>query len=242
VATATGLDAGLLVGTADVILGAQSLARPHICIEVQHRPGLLGKVGITRNDPVLVPPWFDGIRIQHPPHCAPTDRFAQRFAGPGGDVSQGLPTQRLLGFCDEFTGEPLNQRMVQTEKKPPYGPVLARLPGKSPPWPTGGATVAPTADAAVPVPRPQCWTPAVVGAKAEPAWLVAAPDTERFFAVHAFRPAPRMLMGTRGGSSGGDHAWEASFGENDLAHPEHASHCSTASELENHDVISETEH
>ena len=63
-AAAAGLDAGLLVGAEDVILGAQGLALPHARIEVQNRAGLLGEVGITRKNPVLVPPRFDGIRIQ----------------------------------------------------------------------------------------------------------------------------------------------------------------------------------
>src|SRR5215475_11635770 len=47
-----GLNAGLLIGTEDVVLGAKALA----FIEVQNRASLLSKVGITRKDPVLVPP------------------------------------------------------------------------------------------------------------------------------------------------------------------------------------------
>ena len=89
---------------------------PSAHIEVQHRPGLLGEMGVTRKDPVLVAPRFDGIRLQNTPHRAPTDRFAQRCAGPCGDVGQGLSTQRLLGFRDQFTGDRLDQRVIQRGK------------------------------------------------------------------------------------------------------------------------------
>jgi hypothetical protein len=50
----TGLDAGFLVGTEDMILGTKALALPCAGIQVQNRAGFLGKVGITRKNPVLV--------------------------------------------------------------------------------------------------------------------------------------------------------------------------------------------
>ncbi len=53
-ATAAGLDAGLLVGAQDVILGAKRLALPQARIEVQNRSGLLGEAENSRKDPVLV--------------------------------------------------------------------------------------------------------------------------------------------------------------------------------------------
>jgi hypothetical protein len=108
-----GLDAGLLIGTQEVLRGAKRLAWPQAPREVQKRSGLLGAVGVTRKAPVLVPPRFDGIRLQHAPYRAPTHRFAQRFAGPCGDVGQGLATQRLLGFRDQCTGDRLDQRVIQ---------------------------------------------------------------------------------------------------------------------------------
>ena len=98
VAADAGLDAGLLVGAEDVVLGAKALALPSAGIQVQNGAGLLSEMGITRKDPVLVSPRFEGIRLQNPPHRAATDWFAQRCAGTDGDVGQGLPTQRLLGF------------------------------------------------------------------------------------------------------------------------------------------------
>ena len=92
-AALSGLDAGLLVGAEDVVLGTQRLALPRAHIEVQNRPGFVGEVGSTQKDPVLLPPRFDRIRIENLPHRATTDRFAQRVAGACGDVGQGLPTQ-----------------------------------------------------------------------------------------------------------------------------------------------------
>jgi len=224
-----GLDAGLLVGTEDVVLGAKALALPSAGIQVQNRSGLLGEVGITRKDPVLVPPRFDGIRIQNPPHRAATDRFAQRFAGPGSDVGQGLPTQWLLGFRKQFTSARLDQRVVQGGKKPPCGPVPARLPRKNPLWSNGGASVGPNADAAAPIPRPRGWTQAGVDAQAAPTWPVAATGTERSFAGQSFQPAPRMSRETQGGSSVEAHAWETSFGDSGSSDHQTASHFSSKS-------------
>src|SRR5262249_47969357 len=209
--------------------GAKALALPLARIEVQNQASLLGKEGITRKDPVLVPPWFEGILIQNPPYRAPADGFAQGFLGPCGDVGQGLPTQRLLGLCDQFTGDCLDQRLVERGKNPPCGPGPVCPPGQSHPGPNGGAIVAPNADAAAPVPRPRCWTYGVVAAKAEPVWPVVATDTARSFAGPSLQPAPRQSRETQGGSLVGDHAWETSLGNSDLsAHP-NASHFSNSS-------------
>src|SRR5215468_1145065 len=72
-ATVAGLDAGLLVGAQDVVLGPQGFALPQARIEVQNRASLVNEAGITRKNPVLVSPRFEGIRIEHPPHHAATD-------------------------------------------------------------------------------------------------------------------------------------------------------------------------
>ena len=117
-ATAAGLEAGLLVGAEDVVLGSQGLALPSARIEVQNGAGFVSEVGITRKNPVLVPPRFDGIRIENPPHRAATERPVQHFADPDRDVGQGLSAQRLLGFCDQFTGDRLDQCVVQRGKNP----------------------------------------------------------------------------------------------------------------------------
>src|SRR5262249_31276867 len=53
-ATAAGLDAGLLVGAEDVVLVPQGCALPHARIEVQNRASLVSEVGIARKNPVLV--------------------------------------------------------------------------------------------------------------------------------------------------------------------------------------------
>jgi hypothetical protein len=76
------LDAGLLVGTEDVVLGAEGLTLPAARIQVQNRAGLLGELRIPWKDPILVPPMLDGVSSQNAPYCAPTDRFTQGFLGP----------------------------------------------------------------------------------------------------------------------------------------------------------------
>src|SRR5215813_14591811 len=167
-ATVAGLDAGLLVGAEDVVLGPQGFALPQARIEVQNRASLVNEVGITRKNPVLVSPRFDGIRIENPPPRAATDRGAQHGVAPRSDVGQGLSAQWLLGFCDQFTSDRLDQGVVQRGKKPPCGPVPAGRPGKSRPWPSGVANGAPNADAVAPVAPPRCWTPAVVETRAGP--------------------------------------------------------------------------
>ena len=55
------LNAGFLVGTEDVILGAESFAFPDASIEVQDRTGLLRELKVPWDDPVLIPSGLDGI-------------------------------------------------------------------------------------------------------------------------------------------------------------------------------------
>ena len=50
-ATAAGLDAGLLIGAEDVVLRPQGLALPPARIEVQNRAGFVNAMGITRKNP-----------------------------------------------------------------------------------------------------------------------------------------------------------------------------------------------
>jgi hypothetical protein len=100
----------------DVVLGAKELALPGAHIQIQNRSALLGKLGILRKDPVLVPPRLDRVGGSHPPHHAPTDWFAQSVLGSGNDVCQRRPTQRLLGVCNQFICYRLDQRVVETGK------------------------------------------------------------------------------------------------------------------------------
>ncbi len=55
------LDTGLFIGADDVVLGAKGVTLPGARIQIQHPARLLGKVGITGKDPILVPPGFDCI-------------------------------------------------------------------------------------------------------------------------------------------------------------------------------------
>src|SRR5262249_42469702 len=154
------------------------------------------------------------------------DRRAQYGADPGRDVGQRLSAQRLLGFCNQFTGDRFDQRVVQRGKNPPCGPGLACRPGQSPPWPNGVANGAPNADGVAPAGQPRRWTPAVVETRAGPGRPVAASGMEQSFARQSWQPAPRMSAGTQAGSSVRDHAWEASSGKNDRNGHQRASHFS----------------
>ena len=77
VAAAPSLDACLLVSTNDVILGAQRLALPLACVEIEDDSGLLRETGVAGEDPVLVPPGFDRIAVEDAPNGAPADGLAK---------------------------------------------------------------------------------------------------------------------------------------------------------------------
>jgi len=55
------LDTGLFLGADNVVLGAEGVALPGARIQIHHPARLLGKVGITGKDPILVPPGVDRI-------------------------------------------------------------------------------------------------------------------------------------------------------------------------------------
>jgi hypothetical protein len=223
-APAAGVAAGLLVGAEAVGLGPQGVALPQARIAVQHRASLVSAVGIARNNPVLVSPRLDGIRIEPPPHRAATARRTPHGADPRRDGGQGLAAPWLHGFCDQCTGDRLDQCVVQRGNKPPCGPGPACRPGKSRPWPTSGATGAPNADGAAPAAPPRGWTPAVVETRAGPERPVATPGTAQPLARHSVQPAPRTVAGTQAGSAVRDHAREASSGNTDHHDHHHASH------------------
>jgi hypothetical protein len=144
VAADAGLDARLLLGTEDAVLGIQGVAFPGARIQVENRSGLFGKVRIPWKDPVLVPPGLDGIGCAYPPDGAPTDRFAQGSLGAYRDVGQRLPAQRLLGFCHQFAGNRLDQRVLQGGKNGGDAPVPAHRAGRSPLWPIAVASGGPS--------------------------------------------------------------------------------------------------
>src|SRR5262249_42766655 len=54
-----GLDTGLFIGTAAVILRAKRFSLPGPRVQIQHSPSFFGKVWISRKNPVLVLPGFD---------------------------------------------------------------------------------------------------------------------------------------------------------------------------------------
>lgn len=112
VTTAAGLEARLVVGTEPRVLGAQRRARPGARRPVKQRFGLLRTARVPGTAPGRGPPGLDGLRLEHPPPRAPTERVAQGAADSGGPVGQGLPTQRWLGCRDPCTG----QRVVQGGK------------------------------------------------------------------------------------------------------------------------------
>src|SRR5262249_42159939 len=77
VATNTGLNAGLLVGTEDVVYRAQGLAAPEARIQVQDRTGFLGELGVAGENPALIPPGLEGVGMQDAPDRTAADGLAE---------------------------------------------------------------------------------------------------------------------------------------------------------------------
>jgi hypothetical protein len=122
-----GLNAGLLVTGKDVVLGTQGPAFPHACVEIQDRPGLGGEMGIAGKDPVLVLPGLDRVLVQDPPDRTSTHGLGEYLIGPPGEVRQRLPTQRLLGLGNRFTGDGRDESVIQGGKSRLSAPSLAIL-------------------------------------------------------------------------------------------------------------------
>ena len=74
------LDAGLLVGGDDVLVGAKRLTLPAPFVQVQDTPGLGLELRIARKYPATMLPGADGIFMQPTPHGAVADACHQASA------------------------------------------------------------------------------------------------------------------------------------------------------------------
>jgi hypothetical protein len=92
----TGLDTRLFVATDHEIVGAKRLAVPEAGVQIQNRSGLGAKAGSARENPITLPPRLDSVALQRPPDGRLAHRALQGFVDPTGDISRGLPTQRLI--------------------------------------------------------------------------------------------------------------------------------------------------
>ena len=85
------LDARLLVGTDDHVVGVQWYPAPQSLVQIKHRPGLLFEPRVTWEDPAAELPGTNGILVEPPPDGgtadlgddAPADSF-------GGDFRVGV--------------------------------------------------------------------------------------------------------------------------------------------------------
>jgi hypothetical protein len=221
--------AGLFVDTQDVVLGAKELALPLARIEVENRGSLLGNVGLTRKESVLILPWFESIPNHNPLHHAPADRFAQGLLGSCGDIGQGLATQRLLGFCDQFTGDGLDQHVVERGKNPPCGLLLVRPPEKSLPWPKVAPSLHRTHMQLHPIRGLDVGHMGLLLQKQNqcrplPQLVLNGPLRDNLFSLLQESRGKRRAV-----ARSEDHAWEKSFGNSDISAHQKASHCSNNS-------------
>ena len=114
--TPSSLDARLFIHAQHITGPPQRLALPDACVQVENRPSLLGKPRVLGKKPMLMLPRFDRRLVQHPPHRAAADLFAQRRLGATHQVSKRLPAQGLFRFCDHLARHRLDQRLIQRGK------------------------------------------------------------------------------------------------------------------------------
>src|SRR5215203_3463986 len=72
-AAVTGLDGGLLVGRDHVLVRLEGPSLPPSFVEVQHPPGFMPEVGVSREDPGAMVEGTDGIFGEPPPDGGPRD-------------------------------------------------------------------------------------------------------------------------------------------------------------------------
>ena len=112
-----GLDARLLIRTDDVVPATKWFALPRPSVQVQDAFSFFGELRVAWEDPVLVPPGFDRIRVENSPDGAGTDRSAQVRRSSTGQVSGREPAQWQLGSADRLTGDRLDDRPVARGKR-----------------------------------------------------------------------------------------------------------------------------
>jgi hypothetical protein len=125
-ATDPGLDARLLVGADDAILGTEGLSPPSTGVKVEDHAGLLGEVRVAGEEPVLVPPGLDRVTVEDTPESATTDRLARRVMGSRGQIGQRLAAQGRPSLGDYLAGDRLDDGLIAGGKTRPCGPVPAR--------------------------------------------------------------------------------------------------------------------
>ena len=111
------LNARLLIRADDVVSVAQRFAVPGASVQVQDSPGFFGELRIAGEDPVLIPPGFDRVRVEDAPDGAGADRSAQGCRGLVGQVRSRKPTQWQFGLADGFTSDGLDDCPVARGKR-----------------------------------------------------------------------------------------------------------------------------
>jgi hypothetical protein len=112
-----GLDACLLIRTDDVVPATERLALPRASVKIQATFGFFRELRVAREDPVLVSPGFDCVRVEDSPDSAGTDRSAQVPRSSIRQVSGRQSAQRQLGLTDGLTGDRLDDRPIARRKR-----------------------------------------------------------------------------------------------------------------------------
>ena len=103
------LDARLLVGTDDQVVGVQWFPAPPSLVQIKHRPGLLFKPRVPWEDPAAQLPGPNGILVEPPPDGGATDLGDDAPADSfGGDFRVGVARQWQAALARQLTGERLD--------------------------------------------------------------------------------------------------------------------------------------
>src|SRR5262245_21320531 len=201
-----GLDTGLLIGTHNVILGAQRLARPQARVQLQDAPSFIGAERITGKTPVLVLPGFGSIGRQNGPDRTPADRLAECLVSATRQIRQRLAAQGLMGLRDQLTRQGFDNGLLQRGKKRRDALAPVHPPARSPPGSSGAASAVPNLDGVEPSALLRHGRAGAVHAAGRRAPRVGAPETEWSAGGPSGELAPEKPRENMGGRSVRDQA------------------------------------
>ena len=206
--TAAGLDAGLLVRRDDELVGAQGAAVPDSFVKVQNQSGSLEKPGVSRPDPRVATPGFQGVLVEDAPDRREADRLDMAFIFDYAlDVWNKPATQRLVMPTRQLAGDRFDDRPQARGKKTADDLAAAHLPARNPARSTAGATCGRTVHGRQGGVRPRRCQPSALPPAALPEEHVAPKRTVNCSAEGFLPRVGDLRLRTSDGTSACDRAW-----------------------------------
>src|SRR5258708_3736679 len=205
-----GLNGCLLVRADDVIVGAKGFIAPKPRIKIEDDLGLLGKMRVAREDPVLVSPRFQIGFMEDAPHRAAADRLCQGSTCPLRQVRQRLTAQRPGRFKDNLAGKRFHDGFIHRGKNRAFALAPVCPPRRNRPTPTGDASAGPNPRPSESRQRLPSEIPAALGARGTPTPPAAATGKNLSVASAPLGPRPRIPEESQDDGCVSVHAWQAS--------------------------------